>query len=709
MLAKVIVRKSPARGFGEAVRYIARDNPDQADAPRPELGTVNLDCPLHTADDRALAVSILDATADAARRNTQRAPLYHVTLAWQDGEQPTALQAQQACQQVMRALGYGDHQALWAIHRDTDHHHVHLIINRVHTDGRTVKVPRNDWLLLDNAMRDIEMRQGWKISPGPHIVQEGQIVRMSRTERQARGLLRDGPPSTPGAAAAAHREGGAVSFQAWAAGGPAKAIKADIDTPGATWERVHQQAARYGLAIQPKGSGMAITTTMDDGRVLAAKASQMGRWASKAALEKRLGAYQPSQRPLPAAGLTYQKALDADKAFATGQGVPRGVESDERTARRAQRAAARKSLAARFKAEQEAARQARPAQRAALVQTHRMERAEFAAGLRQERKSLSEQARQTGQPLAVVHSLWALKAAQQRETLQKRQAAERKALSARQPKAEVWRKWLEREANQGDEAALAALRGIRYREQRNKNKALDGIEGEELDPLRKLSLVGLEAQVDARRQLVLYRGADGREKFTDTGPRIVMHDKSDESLEAALRMAAQKYGGKVDITGSAEFRERAARQAVRLGIEVVDADLQHVVADERARMQQTRTSPFVRRTVSQAELDAEAQARALRVAEIIERAAPSQQADAGLPEIREVDAALQAWQNATTGQARSRAVQSWMHSMERIKKRGGHVAAANVHSRKALGGSYAGFMREVEALARQRSGPGIGG
>ncbi|MGE0072402.1 MAG: LPD7 domain-containing protein [Thiomonas sp.] len=295
--------------------------------------------------------------------------------------------------------------------------------------------------------------------------------------------------------------------------------------------------------------------------------------------------------------------------------------------------------------------------------------------LRQERKALPDQARQTGQPLAVVQSLWALKAAQEREALQKRQAAERKALSARLPKQEVWRKWLEREAERGDEAANAALRGIRYREQRNKNKAVDGIEGEELDPLRKLTLAGLEAQIDTRRHLVLYRDADGREKFTDTGPRIVMHDKSDESLEAALRMAAQKFGGKVDITGSAEFRERAARQAVRLGIEVVDADLQQVVADERVRMQQ----------------------------------ALNRQDAAGLPEIRAVDAALQAWQNATTGQARSRAVQSWMHSMERIKKRGGHVAAANAHSRKALGGSYAGFMREVEALARQRSGPGIGG
>jgi len=709
MLAKVIARKSPARGFGEAVRYIARDNPEQADEPRPEMGALGLDCPLSEAQDRALAVGILDATAAAARRPGRSSPVYHAVLAWQGAEHPTTKQMQQACAHVMKALGFEGHQAVWAIHRDTENDHVHLVVNRVHADGRTAEVPRRDWLILDRAMREIEVQQGWRHSPGPHVVQDGSITRLSRAERRARGIGQDGPHLSPGAAAAAHREGGALSFQEWAAGGAAKAIKAVIDTPGATWERVHQQAARYGLAIQPKGSGMVITTTMDDGRVLAAKASQMGRWASKAALEKRLGAYQPPQGPLPAAGVSYQKALDADKALSTGQSVRRGVESEERTARRAQRAAARKALAGRFKAEQETARQARPAQRAALVQQHRAQRQELASMLRQERKALPEQARQTGQPLAVVQSLWALRAAQEREALQKRQAAERKALSARLPKQEVWRKWLEREADRGDEAVKAALRGIRYREQRNKNKAVDGIEGEELDPLRELTLAGLEAQVDARRQLVLYRGADGREKFTDTGPRIVMHDKSDESLEAALRMAAQKFGGKVDITGSAEFRERAARQATRLGIEVVDADLQHVVANERARMQQARKSPFVMRPVLQAELDAAAQERALRVAEIIERASPAQQADAGLLEIREVDAALQAWQNATTGQARSRAVQSWMHSMERIKKRGGHVAAANAHSRKALGGSYAGFMREVEALARQRSGPGIGG
>jgi hypothetical protein len=281
------------------------------------------------------------------------------------------------------------------------------------------------------------------------------------------------------------------------------------------------------------------------------------------------------------------------------------------------------------------------------------------------------------------------------------------------PKQEVWRKWLEREAAQGDEAAQAALRGIRYREQRNKGKQVDGIEGEELDPLRKLTLAGLEAQIDHLRQFVLYRDAQGRDKFTDTGPRIVMHDKGDDSLEAALRMAAKKYGGKVDITGSSAFRERAARQAVRLGIEVMDADLQAVVQDEQARSQPSRQPrphlmDVVQGTTAQ-QIEAETRAREQRVAAILARAGAAEpKAEIDPSGMRAVDAALTAWQQAKTDAARSRAVQDWMQGMERIEQQGGDVAAANAHSRKALGGNYAGFMQEVGGLARQRSRPDLG-
>ena len=745
MLAKVITLKpgAPSKGFGHVLRYVMRANEELPPGQTLDGGHFNIDPNrlYWTLDEHRLAyaedlAAACDATAgQCARKGRFKGnPVYHVALTWQEGEHPTAQQAEHACKHVMDALGFGEHQATWATHRDTDNDHVHLVINRVHPEKLIAVQPpfKKDYFILDRCMRELELEFGYARAYGPYITldtdQGPTIVRMSRAERRERGLLKeDGkPPLTRGAAAAEYRLG-ADSFQSWVADQPARDLRTALDTPGATWADAHQALAQHGVAIQAKGSGLVVTTQLDDGRVLAAKASQLGRWASRAELEKRLGPFVPgpqighqpsspyaqyvktsmhqglgiptrktreAQTPEPGAGTSPNKGGKQQPGRETGRTSKR--DPDERARRRQQRADARAALAARFEAEQAAGRAQRPQQRAELRSQHQRERQELTAQLRHERKALPQQARQLGQALAVVQSLWALKAAQQREALQKRQAAERRALSAKQPKAEVWRKWLENQADAGDEAARAALRGIRYREQRQKNQLIDGIEGEELDPLRKLTLAGLEAQIDNKRQLVLYRSADGREKFTDTGPRIVLHDKSDDSLEAALRMAAQKYGGKVDITGSAEFRERAARHAVRLGIEVVDADLQAVVQDEQQRLATQRPLSQVSQGPGLSPQPGENSPA--------DRAKSLKHHDAAvLPEWRAVDAAVQAWQQATTPQARSRAAQDWMQGMERIEKHGGDVAAANDRTRKALGGGYADFMRQVEGLARGRA------
>ena len=149
----------------------------------------------------------------------------------------------------------------------------------------------------------------------------------------------------------------------------------------------------------------------------------------------------------------------------------------------------------------------------------------------------------------------------------------------------VWRDWLEQQAAAPihDEAALAALRGIRYREVRKVNQEKNGFEGEELEALKPI-LSGLHHEIDHRRQLIHYRNDQGANWFTDTGPRIEIHDRAASSVEAALRIAAQKYGA-VDITGSATFREQAARQAARLGIPVRDKDLQPIWQEERQMTQ----------------------------------------------------------------------------------------------------------------------------
>ena len=56
-----------------------------------------------------------------------------------------------------------------------------------------------------------------------------------------------------------------------------------------------------------------------------------------------------------------------------------------------------------------------------------------------------------------------------------------------------------------------------------------------------------------------------------------MHQINANTISQGLLLASQKFGGEVYITGDADFRERGARQAVRMGIRVADQDLLEVV------------------------------------------------------------------------------------------------------------------------------------
>ena len=191
-------------------------------------------------------------------------------------------------------------------------------------------------------------------------------------------------------------------------------------------------------------------------------------------------------------------------------------------------------------------------------------------------------------PVAAL-SLWAKRAAEQKEELQRRQADERAALRL-PPPATVWRQWLDQRAAAGDPAAEAALRGMRYRERRRKGR--DAFEGEEHSTLEpRFTVATLTADIDRRHRFVTYRSADGIEKFVDFGQRIEMHDHAADTLEAALRIAAEKYAGRVSILGSCEFRERAARLAARIGVRVTDEDLRSIVTDERSRVDEEWRRP----------------------------------------------------------------------------------------------------------------------
>ena len=588
--------KSP---FADLVNYVAREADGKGrEVDKEEMGVLNLDTDVEDLD---LVIKQMDMAAAKTAKNGKFKgdPVYHLILSWQEGDKPTPKQVKECVQYTLKALGMEECQAVWAIHHDTDNDHVHIAVNRVHPEkGIVMGPPRRDYHVIDKAMRELELIHGFRRDNGPYVTLDTengpQIVRMSRKERAEKGLLKHGDeigPRTTQAAKAAERSQGAPSFQEWAQRDPAAALRDALEKPDATWRNLHEALAPYGIQIQIKGTGMVVSTTLENGRILACPISKLDRNFTKMRLEQRLGTFTPpspsfSQKP---ATTTYADFLHEAQSghqqdgpaphdgVAPGRDAPGRGDNGQRAKRRAERQKAREDLHTRYQADQQRIKDTRRDARKALLARQKVER-EAQRQDHKGRKSLFITRKvATGMGRQAATSLWAYTAASEKEALQKRHLKERHAL----PRTMVWRDWLEQQAAPpiNDEAAKAALRGIRYRERRDDNQKKNGIEGEELEALKPI-LSRLHHEIDHRRQLIHYRDAQGRDLFTDTGPRIDVHDRAESTVEAALRIAAQKYGA-VDITGSSAFREQAARAAARLGIEVRDADLQKVWQMER--------------------------------------------------------------------------------------------------------------------------------
>src|SRR5262249_40425344 len=87
----------------------------------------------------------------------------HWILSWREGEQPTHAQADQAVRMFLDEMGLAQHQAIYALHRDTHNWHLHLAVNRVHPETeRLVTVNKGfDHEVAHRAVAGIEHRQGW--------------------------------------------------------------------------------------------------------------------------------------------------------------------------------------------------------------------------------------------------------------------------------------------------------------------------------------------------------------------------------------------------------------------------------------------------------------------------------------------------------------------------------------------------------------------
>jgi Ti-type conjugative transfer relaxase TraA len=142
------------KSFGGLIAYLTEGSRDALNPDRVAWTSCrNLD----GVNDPARVAQVMRAHASQNPRAEN--PVYHFGLSLHPAEHLSPEQWDQAVDRVLQRLGLGRHQALIVAHRDTDHEHVHVIVNRVGDDDRTWRKDM-DLVKSKGAIRLIEVEYG---------------------------------------------------------------------------------------------------------------------------------------------------------------------------------------------------------------------------------------------------------------------------------------------------------------------------------------------------------------------------------------------------------------------------------------------------------------------------------------------------------------------------------------------------------------------
>ena len=212
--------------------------------------------------------AVLEVESVQARNHRARHGTYHLVLSFPAGEEPPAQVLAAIERRACDVLGFTEHQRISVVHHDTDHLHVHIAINRIHPETHRAHWPSYSKLALDGLCVDVEQEYG--LRPTPH-----------RTRQRAAQV------------------GAANALRASIVG-----LCVDQRVQAGTWAELHARAEEQGLRVQLQGNGL-VFVGRDDSSV---RASSVVRDLSKAHLERRLGAFEPSSRVQPPIDREQRKA-----------------------------------------------------------------------------------------------------------------------------------------------------------------------------------------------------------------------------------------------------------------------------------------------------------------------------------------------------------------------------------------------------------------
>ena len=175
MITKSVPARCGTRTFATAVGYITRQHHERE---RTDVGRSFQDgVDYATAPEKAAWVHLrgvscletawLEMEATAALSSRCRDPVYHLIVAYAKHEHPTRAQMVSDAERLLKALGMGENQYVFAAHMDTDDLHAHVIANRIGPGGRANDL-WHERIIRERVSAEIAAERGWDIVVGRH-------------------------------------------------------------------------------------------------------------------------------------------------------------------------------------------------------------------------------------------------------------------------------------------------------------------------------------------------------------------------------------------------------------------------------------------------------------------------------------------------------------------------------------------------------------
>jgi len=468
-------------------------------------------------------------------------PALHFILSWRSDESPTNEQADEAVEIAIKELNLEGCQTLWALQRDTENLHVHVVVNRISPDTFKAIRPAKGWTkkALERAARKIEFVQGWEIEQsGRYVVdssgnvhEKGDVKVRDSSDEKLSQKARDIESHT-----------GAESFERIA-----KREILSILESAKSWEELHSSLSEYGAKLERRGKGAVLNFC---GTML--KLSSVSRKCSFTQLEHRLGTYSAHDENIEVSEKSFVK-ISVTSVVPDVKSSWEDYQSEKDRYLEAKKSAI-KNLRLQQKLERES--------------LHDVQKSKW-----QELTSGNWEGK--GRDLNYLRRLVSF--IYKKEQLDLRDEHKEEMLELKShylQRFPSFKRWLLEQEREED------YRKYRFPGAFILSPAQSGIYSVELP--KGVDLRDYQARRGSGGSILYCRAGKFTADFSDMGKRIVLNKRTltEESVLSALQLANAKWGATF-ITGSDEYKALCVSVAVKHGLKIANPDLAFEVERQR--------------------------------------------------------------------------------------------------------------------------------